>query len=325
MIVLGIDTSCDDTSIAVYDGKRNKVFSNIVSSQYQFHQEFGGVVPEIAARKHAENIDVVFTEALKVANISKDDLELIAVTRTPGLLPALLVGSTFGKGIAFFKGIPFKGIHHIEAHIFSPFIGSEPEFPFLSLVVSGGHTLIVLVEGVGKYKLIGKTLDDAVGEAYDKVAKMLGLGYPGGPVIDKIYRSYEGEYLNLPKPKVPNFDFSFSGLKTAVRRLIEKGFPKEQIASSFQKTAIEYLVEKVEKALKELGIDKIAVAGGVSANSYLRELLKKLEIEKRIRVFLPELQFTSDNGAMVAYIGYRKFLLEGEDPLNINALARSSL
>ncbi|MEO2068289.1 MAG: tRNA (adenosine(37)-N6)-threonylcarbamoyltransferase complex transferase subunit TsaD [Desulfurobacteriaceae bacterium] len=325
MIVLGIDTSCDDTSIAVYDAKNNKVLSNIVSSQYQFHQEFGGVVPEIAARKHAENIDVVFLEALKVAKVSKDDIELVAATRTPGLLPALLVGLTFGKGIAFFKGIPFKGVHHIEAHIFSPFIGGEPEYPFLSLVVSGGHTLIVLVEGIGRYKLVGKTLDDAVGEAYDKVAKMLNLGYPGGPVIDKIYKSYSGEYLELPKPKVPDFNFSFSGLKTAVRRLVEKGFPKDQIAASFQKTAVEYLVGKVRKAIKEFKVDKLAVAGGVSANSFLRELLREMEVDERIKVFLPELQFTSDNGAMVAYIGYRRFLLFGEDPLNINALARSSL
>ncbi|ADY73050.1 O-sialoglycoprotein endopeptidase [Desulfurobacterium thermolithotrophum DSM 11699] len=325
MIVLGIDTSCDDTSIAVYNGKENRMLSNIVSSQYQFHQEFGGVVPEIAARKHAENIDIVFNEALKVAGIEVSDIELVAVTRTPGLLPALLVGVTFGKGIAYWREIPLKGVHHIEAHIFSPFIGKVPEFPFLSLVVSGGHTLIVLVEGLGKYKLIGKTLDDAVGEAYDKVAKMLGLGYPGGPVIDKIYKNYDGDFIDLPKPRAPQFNFSFSGLKTAVRRLIEKGYPVEQVAASFQKTAIEYLTGKLKKAIKELKVKKVAIAGGVSANSLLRESLKIMQVEKNLNLFLPEMEFTSDNGAMVAYVGYRKFLIEGEDSLSMNAIARSSL
>ncbi len=324
MLVVGIDTSCDDTSIAVYDGHGNKVLSNIVSSQYEFHRPFGGVVPEVAARKHAENIDVVFEEALRVAGIGVEDIRLVAVTRAPGLLPALLVGLTFGKGVAFWKDIPFKGVHHIEAHLLSPFIGSEPEYPFLGLVVSGGHTLIVLAEEFGKYRVIGKTLDDAVGEAYDKVAKMLNLGYPGGPVIDRIYREFEGEYLELPKPRVKGFNYSFSGIKTAVRRLIEKGYPPEQIAASFQKTAVEYLVGKLKKALKETEVKRIAVSGGVSANSLLREKLKEIE-EQGYRVYLPKMEFTSDNGAMVAYVGYRRFLLEGGDSLEVGALPRMSL
>ncbi len=324
MIVVGIDTSCDDTSVAVYDGHGNRVLSNIVSSQYEFHRPFGGVVPEVAARKHAENIDVVFEEALRVAGIGVDDIRLVAVTRAPGLLPALLVGLTFGKGVAFWKEIPFKGVHHIEAHLLSPFIGSEPEYPFLGLVVSGGHTLIVLAEEFGKYRVIGKTLDDAVGEAYDKVAKMLSLGYPGGPVIDRIYRKFEGKYLELPKPRVKGFNYSFSGIKTAVRRLIENGYPSEQVAASFQKTAVEYLIGKLEKALKETGVKRIAVSGGVSANSLLREKLKELQ-EQGYRVFLPKMEFTSDNGAMVAYVGYRRFLLEGGDSLDVGALPRMSL
>ncbi|TCK06494.1 tRNA (adenosine(37)-N6)-threonylcarbamoyltransferase complex transferase subunit TsaD [Phorcysia thermohydrogeniphila] len=324
MIVLGIDTSCDDTSIAVYDSSKNTVLSNIVSSQHQFHLPFGGVVPEIAARKHAENIDIVFEEALKVAGIKVKDIELITVTRAPGLLPALLVGLTFGKGIAYCLNIPFKGVHHIEAHVFSPFIGSTPPEVFLALVVSGGHTLLILVEGLGKYRVIGKTLDDAVGEAYDKVAKMLGLGYPGGPIIDRIFKSYSGEYLELPKPKVPGFNYSFSGLKTAVRRLVEKGYPAEQIAASFQKTAIEYLVGKLKKALKEFNVKDIAVSGGVSANSLLREKLLELQ-EEGYRVHLPKMEYTSDNGAMVAYVGFKRFLLEGEDPLTLNAVARLGL
>ncbi len=324
MIVVGIDTSCDDTSVAVYDGHGNRVLSNIVSSQYEFHQPFGGVVPEVAARKHAENIDVVFEEALRVAGIGVEDIRLVAVTRAPGLLPALLVGLTFGKGVAFWKEISFKGVHHIEAHLLSPFIGSEPEYPFLGLVVSGGHTLIVLAEEFGKYRVIGKTLDDAVGEAYDKVAKMLNLGYPGGPVIDRIYREFEGEYLELPKPRVKGFNYSFSGIKTAVRRLIEKGYPPEQVAASFQKTAVEYLIGKLKKALKETGVKRIAVSGGVSANSLLREKLKEIE-EQGYKVYLPKMEFTSDNGAMVAYVGYRRFLLEGGDSLEVGALPRMSL
>jgi N6-L-threonylcarbamoyladenine synthase len=325
MIVLGIDTSCDDTSIAVYDSSKNVVLSNIVSSQHQFHLPFGGVVPEIAARKHAENIDIVFEEALKIAGVKVKDIELVTVTRAPGLLPALLVGLTFGKGIAYCLNVPFKGVHHIEAHVFSPFIGSTPPpESFLALVVSGGHTLLILVEGLGKYRVIGKTLDDAVGEAYDKVAKMLGLGYPGGPIIDRIFKSYSEEYLELPKPKVPGFNYSFSGLKTAVRRLIEKGYPAEQIAASFQKTAIEYLVGKLKKALKELNVKDIAVSGGVSANSLLREKLLELQ-EEGYKVHLPKMEYTSDNGAMVAYIGYKRFLLEGEDSLTLNAVARMGL
>jgi len=324
VIVVGIDTSCDDTSVAVYDGHRNLVLSNIVSSQYEFHRPFGGVVPEVAARKHAENIDVVFEEALRVAGIGVDDIQLVAVTRAPGLLPALLVGLTFGKGVAFCRRVLFKGVHHIEAHLLSPFIGSEPEYPFLGLVVSGGHTLIVLAEEFGKYRVIGKTLDDAVGEAYDKVAKMLNLGYPGGPVIDRIYREFKGEYLELPKPRVKGFNYSFSGIKTAVRRLIEKGYPAEQVAASFQKTAVEYLVGKLKRALKETGVRRIAVSGGVSANSLLREKLKELQ-KQGYSVFMPKMEFTSDNGAMVAYVGYRRFLLEGGDSLEVGALPRMPL
>ena len=254
MIVLGIDTSCDDTSIAVYDGKTNRVLSNLVSSQHVFHAEFGGVVPEIAARKHIENIDTIFSEALKASEININEIDLVSATYAPGLLPALLVGLTFGKGLAFSLGTPFKGVHHIEAHILSPFIGRELKFPFISLVVSGGHTQIVVANSLGNYETIGKTLDDAVGESYDKVAKKLGLGYPGGPIIDKIHSEFKGELLSLPKPKVQGLNFSFSGLKTATRFLIEKGYPKEQIAASFQETAITYLIDKVMMTIKTTGI-----------------------------------------------------------------------
>ncbi len=326
MKVLGIDTSCDDTSIAVYEGEKDKVLSNVVSSQHEFHQPFGGIVPEIAARKHAENIDLVFQESLQIAGIETKDLDLITVTRTPGLLPALLVGLTFGKGLSYCLSLPLKTVHHIEAHIYSPFIEKREEIPskFLALVVSGGHTLLLLVEHPFKYTLIGKTLDDAVGEAYDKVAQMLNLGYPGGPIIDKIYRNYSGEYVQLPKPKVEGFNYSFSGLKSAVKRLTEKGYPKEQLAASFQKTAIEYLLSKLKKAIDYYKIEAIAISGGVSANSLLRKKLQELKEEGK-KIFLPDMEYTSDNGAMVAFVGYMKYLLEGEDPLTISAAARSIL
>ncbi|WP_456397234.1 tRNA (adenosine(37)-N6)-threonylcarbamoyltransferase complex transferase subunit TsaD [Desulfurobacterium sp.] len=307
MKVLGIDTSCDDTAVAVYDSDDRKVLSNVVSSQYEAHRAYGGVVPEIAAREHLKNIDVIFEKALERAGIDVSDIELVAVTYTPGLLPALLVGLTFAKGVAFTRYIPFKGVHHIEAHMFSPFIEGKLEFPFLSLVVSGGHTMIAVVRSLGNYKLLGKTVDDAVGEAFDKVAKMLGLGYPGGPVIDRIFRNYRGSYLVLPKPQVRGVNMSFSGLKTAVKRMVEDGYSKEMIAASFQKTAIDYVVGKLRKAIRETGIRRVSISGGVSANSYLRERLQELEDTEKVKIFLPKMEFTSDNGAMVAYVGYLRF------------------
>ncbi|WP_457567525.1 tRNA (adenosine(37)-N6)-threonylcarbamoyltransferase complex transferase subunit TsaD [Desulfurobacterium sp.] len=321
MKVVGIDTSCDDTAVAVFDGEKNKVLSSLISSQYEVHRVYGGVVPEIAAREHLKNIDIIFDRALKKAEISVSDIDLVTVTYTPGLLPALLVGLTFGKGIAFARYIPFKGVHHIEAHMFSPFIEKKPEFPFLALVVSGGHTMISVVRSLGNYKLLGKTLDDAVGEAFDKVAKMLGLGYPGGPVIDKMFQYYDGDYLVLPRPQARGVNMSFSGLKTAVRRLIENGYPEEMIVASFQKTAVDYVVGKLKKAVRETGIKRISVSGGVSANSYLRKKLKELEEKEHLEIFLPEMKYTADNGAMVAYVGYLRFVkAEGiGDSFTLNA------
>ena len=325
MIVVGIDTSCDDTSVAVYDAKRGKVLSNLVSSQFELHAPFGGVVPEVAARRHAEQIDLIFQSALKEAGVELPQVGLVAATNRPGLLPALLVGLTFGKGVSFAAQKPFKAVHHIEAHLLSPFIGREPPFPFLGLVVSGGHTLIVWAEGLGNYKVLGKTLDDAVGESFDKVAKLLKLGYPGGPIIDRLFKEYRGEYLQLPKPKVKGLNTSFSGIKTATRKLIEAGHDPKQVAASFQKTAIEYLVGKVKKALRETGAKRLAVSGGVSANSLLREKLKELQSELKFELHLCPLNYTNDNGAMVAYAGYLRFLKEGPSPLTVGAQARSSL
>ncbi len=322
MKVIGIDTSCDDTSVAVYNGTTGEILSNIISSQYSAHKPYGGVVPEIAAREHLNNMEPVFNKALRDANITVEEIELVCVTNTPGLLPAILVGFTFGKGLAFAKYIPFKAIHHIEAHIFSPFIKEkEIKFPFISLVVSGGHTILTITRNFTNHTIIGKTVDDAIGEAFDKVAKMLELGYPGGPIIDEIFRSYKGEYIELPKPQVKGVSMSFSGLKTAVRRLVEKGYPKEQIAASFQKTAIDYVVGKLKKAINETGMKRISVSGGVSANSYLREKLNELQKNRKVEILVPEMEFTSDNGAMVAFLGYKIFKMDEEigDPFTLNA------
>ncbi len=324
MLVLGIDTSCDDTCCAVYSSD-GKLLSNVVSSQFHIHSKYGGVVPELAARKHLENIDRVTMQSLKEAGVQINDIDLITSTFAPGLLPALLVGLTFSKGLALALKRPFKKVHHIEAHIFSPFIGEAPPFPFLSLVVSGGHTLLVLSMDFGRHRILGRTLDDAVGEAFDKVAKMLGFGYPGGPVIDKIFRQYDGEYLYLPKPKVPGLNFSFSGLKSAVRRLYLKGEDKFKLAASFQKTAVDYLVEKLIRAVEVLKVKNIAVSGGVSANSYLREKLAEIAYIKGINLHIPRKGLSTDNGAMIAYVGFERFQREGGDKLDVNALARVPL
>ena len=324
-MILGIDTSCDDTSISVYSSTTNRVLSNVISSQYALHKDFGGIVPEIAARSHADVIDIVFKEALDRASVGPKDIKLVCATNKPGLVTALLVGLTFGKTLSFSLGVPFKSVNHIEAHMFSPFIEKEVNFPFLSLIVSGGHTLITVSESIGKSRVIGETLDDAVGEAYDKVARILGLGYPGGPAIDKIYHSFKGNYLPLPKPKVNGLNFSFSGLKTATKLLVDKGYDGDQIAASFQKTAIDYLISKLEMAINQTKIKRVAISGGVSANLLLRERLIELGKKYNLKVFMPEMEFASDNGAMIAFLGYKRFLFEGPNSLSVNAFARASL
>ena len=316
MKILAIETSCDETAAAIYDGKT--LLSNIVASQ-TVHNEFGGVVPELASREHIRNLVPIVQGAMREANIRTEQLDGIAVTRGPGLMGSLLVGVNFAKGLAFSLNIPIVGVNHIEAHAFAIELTQKVEPPFVSLIVSGGHTLLVLVEDFGKYKILGRTLDDAAGEAFDKVAKMMELGYPGGPIIDKLAQAGNEDYVKFPQAmiKEDNFDFSFSGLKTAVLYHLRKLDEQERkqrtndICASFQKALVEVLVYKTFLAAEKYKIKKIVLAGGVARNRYLRDKFAEHAAHEKVKLFIPEPIFCTDNAAMVAYVGYRK-LSKGE-------------
>ena len=309
MIILGIDTSCDDTSVSIVENG-NKVLSSLLTSSINAHKDFQGVVPEIAARKHLESIMYVLDSALKEANCSLDDIDMIAVTNRPGLLGSLLVGVSTAKALSFSLSKPLIAIDHIAAHIYSPHLSQDIEFPYIALVVSGGHTILTEVEDYGVYKLIGTTLDDAVGEAYDKVAKSLNLGYPGGPIIDKLAK--EGQLGAIEYPiillnGVDKYNFSYSGLKTACIHSTEKyltdGYEinNENISLAFQVSAIEPLYLKTLEYVKESGINRVTLSGGVACNSYLRE---RFSNSNDFECYLPELKYTTDNAAMVAGLAY---------------------
>jgi len=320
--ILGIESSCDDTSAAVL--KDTFLLSNEIANQ-NVHSAFGGVVPELASRAHQQNIIPVVDVALRKAKIDKNDLVAIAFTRGPGLLGSLLVGTSFAKSLAMGLGIPIIEVDHLKAHILSHFIDDEearphPEFPFLCLTVSGGHTQIVRVESPSQMKIIGTTLDDAAGEAFDKAAKIMGLPYPGGPVIDRLARSGNPLAFEFPEPKIAGLDYSFSGLKTSFLYFLrdrlkeDAGFiekHKEDLCASLQKTIIDILLSKLKKASEETGIREIAIAGGVSANSGLRERLHQMAESEGWKTYVPKLQYSTDNAAMIAIAGYFKFL-EGE-------------
>lgn len=309
MLILGIDTSCDDTSVSVIEGK-NKVLSSIVSSQVDLHSIFGGVVPEIASRKHLEIIDGIFHEAISKANISKDQLNLIAVTHGPGLIGSVLVGLCFAKGLALSLDKPIIGINHVEAHGMSIFLEKEIEFPFISLVVSGGHTCILLMEEPCNYKVIGSTRDDAAGEAFDKIAKFLGLGYPGGPVIEKLSLDGKTDYVFFPRPMAEedNLDYSFSGLKTAFINWANKNTISEKnihhVLASFQEAIFDALFGKLIKASKKYNVNRIVVAGGVASNSKLRAFFEKQAKVNNMDVFFPSPSNCTDNASMIALTGY---------------------
>ncbi len=310
MIILGIETSCDETSICVLKDGR-EVLSNIVSSQIDIHKEFGGVVPEIASRHHIKNISYVLDEALDRANITLKDLDVIAVTYGPGLVGALLVGVSFAKSLAYALNIPLIPVHHIQGHIAANYLtDSNLKPPFIALVVSGGHSHIIKVEDYTKFKIIAKTRDDAVGEAFDKVARVLGLGYPGGPKVSKLAKIGQDTY-KLPKAKFENLDFSFSGIKTAVLNLANKekdNLRKADIAKSFENNVCNILVENTIIAMKQTGIKDVALAGGVAANDTLRELLCKKAKENGFNAYIPKLEFCTDNAAMIASAGYYNYL-----------------
>ena len=317
--ILGIESSCDDTSAAVLNN--TKVLSNIIANQ-QVHEKFGGVVPELASRAHQQNIIPVVETALKEANIDKKQVNVVAFTRGPGLLGSLLVGSSFAKAFAMATNAALVEIDHMEAHILAHFITTDevndrPTFPFLCLTVSGGHTQIVVVKDHFEMEIIGKTIDDAAGEAFDKCAKVMGLPYPGGPVIDKLAARGNPDAFRFAKPRIQGLNFSFSGLKTSFLyflrdRLVEEpGFIAanlDDLAASLQRTIIEILIAKLVKASKETGIREIGIAGGVSANSGLRQAASR-EAEKRgWNLFLPEFRYTTDNAAMIGITGYYKYL-----------------
>lgn len=325
-IILGIESSCDETSAAVVKNGR-EVLSNVINTQISIHELYGGVVPEIASRNHVENISPVMKEALKQANVTLDDIDGIACTYGPGLVGALLVGVAYAKALSYASGKPLIATNHIEGHIAANYITyKELKPPFLTLLISGGNTQLVLVKDYTEFEILGKTRDDAVGEAFDKVARVIGLGYPGGPKMDKLAK--EGTpNIELPKVHVDGLDFSFSGLKTAVINLHHKmpDINKADLAASFEKNVAEILIENTKKAIKETGITKIALAGGVSANSYIREEFSKLQDEKDIEVYYPELKLCTDNAAMIASAGYYNFIKGNTSDLTLNAVPNLKL
>ncbi len=316
MLILGIDTSCDDTSASVVkDGV--DILSNVVSSQAEIHKRYGGIVPELASRRHTENIIPVVERSIVEAGIHISDVDALAVCYGPGLIGSLLVGCCFVKSLGYVLNKPVVTVNHLEGHIYSIFITPTfPSFPFLSLIVSGGHTSIYCVKSHGSYEELGKTRDDAAGEAYDKVSKMLGLGYPGGPVIDKLAMQGNREAINLPVPLMPDtLDFSFSGLKTAVKNTINRFKDDEllgeqvirDIAAAFQSVVVEVIVKKVQWASRSTGINRIALSGGVAANSGLRKGLLQTAQGEGLEIFLPPKELCTDNGAMIAAAGYQRF------------------
>ena len=322
--ILAIETSCDETAAAVVRNGR-EVLSNIISSQIDLHTLYGGVVPEIASRKHIEKINQVAGEALREAGKNLSDMDAIAVTYGPGLVGALLVGVSATKAMSFASGIPLVGVHHIEGHISANYIeNKELEPPFVCLVVSGGHSHLVVVRDYGEYEILGRTRDDAAGEAFDKVARAIGLGYPGGPKIDKVSRQGNPDAIKFPRAKVADavYDFSFSGLKSAVLNYLNscemKGIPicQADVAASFQKAVVDVLVEHSMMAVEESGIDKFAIAGGVASNSALREALAQACLQKGVAFYRPSPILCTDNAAMIgaaAYYEYQKGVRHGYD------------
>ena len=331
-IILGIESSCDDTSAAIING--NKILSNIAANQ-TVHQEYGGVVPELASRAHQQNIIPVVEKSFTKANIQQKDISAIGFTRGPGLLGSLLVGTSFAKSLAMSLDVPLIEVNHLQAHILCHFIEDAnpmpPKFPFLCLTVSGGHTMIVLVKDYFDMEIIGKTIDDAAGEAFDKIGKIMGLDYPAGPIIDKLAKLGNPDAFTFGKPKLENYDYSFSGIKTSVLYFLQKQLKEnpnfiqeniENLCASVQKTIIDVLMKKLEKAAKDYDVKEVAIAGGVSANSGLREAMQKNVEKLGWNVYIPKFEYTTDNAAMIAMVAKLKFERGEFTDLRTSATAR---
>jgi N6-L-threonylcarbamoyladenine synthase len=329
MLVLGVESSCDDTAAAVLcDGR--KIVANIVSSQDAVHSPYGGVVPELASRHHVRNILPIIDAALAQAGVGIGNLGGIAVTRGPGLVGSLLVGLSVVKGIAYRWGIPYVGVNHLEAHLLAIFLHREIEFPYLALLASGGHTLLYVVRGFGDYRYLGGTRDDAAGEAYDKVAKMMGLGYPGGRVIDQLSKSGNPKAIRFPRARIKKGgrEFSFSGLKTAVWHYLREDraqAPRAEIAASFQEAVVDMLVAPTLRAAVDLDVRRIVLAGGVAANSRLREKMTEAAAAEGLELYVPPPALCTDNGAMIALAGYHMLQRGLRDDLHLNADADLTL
>jgi N6-L-threonylcarbamoyladenine synthase len=326
MRILGIETSCDETGIAIYDDKQG-LLSHELYSQVKLHADYGGVVPELASRDHVRKIIPLIEKAMADANTTPNELDGVAFTQGPGLVGALLVGSSVGRSLAYAWQVPAVGVHHMEGHLLAPMLEAEaPEMPFVALLVSGGHSMLVKVEGIGQYEVLGESIDDAAGEAFDKTAKLLGLDYPGGPLLAKLAEKGEPGHYKFPRPMTdrPGLDFSFSGLKTFAANTIRDCDGNEQthanIAYAFQEAVIDTLIIKCKRALKQTGMKRLVIAGGVSANTMLRTQMKSLMTSMQGQVFYPSLAYCTDNGAMIAYAGMQR--LKAGETLALSAKAK---
>jgi len=341
MKVLGLETSCDETGLAIFDSEQidspnQGLVGQVLYSQIELHATYGGVVPELASRDHIRKLVPLLNELLEQCQLNKSDIDAIAYTKGPGLIGALMTGALFGRSLAYGLGIPAIGIHHMEGHLLAPLMGANPPaFPFVSLLVSGGHTMLVAARGVGEYEILGESIDDAAGECFDKAAKMLGLPYPGGPNIAKLAESGNPNAYELPRPMLhKGLDFSFSGMKTAVHNLIKDTPGSEatgdnsdpqvraDIAASFQHAVVDTLVKKCIKALKQAGMNRLVIAGGVSANTYLRERLTSELAKIQATVHYAPPALCTDNGAMIAYAGYERLAAGQADDLSVSCVPR---
>ena len=321
ILIMGIESSCDETSVAVVKNGR-EVLSNVINSQIKIHEEYGGVVPEIASRCHTEVINGIMKESLKEANVKLEDIDGIAVTKGPGLVGALLVGVSYAKGLSYVTKKPLIAVNHIEGHIAGNYLTyKDLKPPFICLIISGGHTHLVRVKDYTEFEVLGKTKDDAIGEAFDKVARVVGLGYPGGPKVDNLAKEGEAN-INLPITHFDNLDFSFSGIKTAVINLHHKNpdVNKENLCASFEKAVTEMLLNNVKKAVDSFNENKIVIAGGVSRNSYIRNAFDNFAKEKKINVYYPEPILCTDNAAMIASSGYYNYINGERADLRLNAV-----